>query len=197
MTKEKYKQIFTKFRDFNIKKTTETSTEYAILDIVNKIQSNMDKGHFSCGVFIDLQKAFDTVNHDILLKKLNYYGFRGILNEWFSSYLKQRTQTTIIESFSSDSLSITCGVPQGSLLGPLLFLLFVNDICSCSSKLKFYLFADDTNLLFSHKNLQVLEITMNEELTQVYHWLTSNKLSLNLKKLCYFSPLSKETPLYT
>ena len=72
----------------------------------------MDKGHFSCGVFIDLKKAFDTVNHDILLKKLDYYGFRGIENEWFSSYLKQRTQTTIIESFSSDSLSITCGVPR-------------------------------------------------------------------------------------
>ena len=130
------------------------STEYAILDIVNKIQSNMDKGHFSCGVFIDLKKAFNTVNHDILLKKLDYYGFRGIVNEWFSSYLKQRTQTSIIASFSSDSLSITCGVPQGSLLGPLLFLLYVNDICSCSSKLKFCLFADDTNLLFSHKNLE-------------------------------------------
>lgn len=102
------------------------STEHAILDIVNKIQSDMDKGHFSCEVFIDLQKAFDTVNHDILLQKLDYCGFRGIINEWFSSYLRQRTQVTIVESQTSDSLSIDCGVPQGSVLGLLLFLLYIN-----------------------------------------------------------------------
>ena len=94
------------------------SAEHAILDIVNKIQSDMDKGHFSCGVFIDLQKAFDTVNQDILLQKLDYCGFRGIINEWFSSYLRQRTQVTIVESQTSDSSSIDCGVPQGSVLGP-------------------------------------------------------------------------------
>ena len=130
------------------------STEHPILDIVKNIQSDMDKGHFSCGVFIDLQKAFDTVNHDILLQKLDYYGFRGIINEWFSSYLRQKTQVTIVESQTSDSSSIVCGVPQGSALGPLLFLLYINDICSCSSRLGLYLFADDTNLLYSHKNLK-------------------------------------------
>ena len=102
------------------------SAEHAILDIVNKIQSDMDKGHFSCGVFIDLQKAFDTVNHDILLQKLDYCGFRGIISEWFSSYLRQRTPVTIVESQTSDSSSIDCGVPQGSVLGPLLFLLYIN-----------------------------------------------------------------------
>ena len=94
------------------------SAEHAILDIVNKIQSDMDKGHFSCGVFIDLQKAFDTVNHDILLQKLDYCGFRGIISEWFSSYLRQRTPVTIVESQTSASSSIDCGVPQGSVLGP-------------------------------------------------------------------------------
>ena len=77
----------------------------------------MDKGHFSCGVFIDLHKAFDTVNHDILLQKLDYYGFRGIINEWFSSYLRQRTQVTIVDSQTSDSSNFVCGVPQGSVLG--------------------------------------------------------------------------------
>ena len=102
------------------------STEHAILDIVNKIQSDINKGHVSCGVFIDLQKAFDTINHDILLQKLDYCGFRGIINEWFSSYLRQRNQVTIIESQTSDSSSIDCGVPQGSVLGPLLFLLNIN-----------------------------------------------------------------------
>lgn len=94
------------------------SAEHAILDIVNKIQSDMDKGHFSCGVFIDLQKAFDTVNHDILLQKLDYCGFRGIISEWFSSYLRQRTPVTIVESQTSASSSIDCGVPQGSVLRP-------------------------------------------------------------------------------
>ena len=94
------------------------STEHAMLDIVNKIQSDMDKGHFSCGVFIDLQKAFDTVNHDILLQKLDYCGFRGIISEWFSSYLRQRTPVTIVESQTSASSSIDCGVPQGSVLRP-------------------------------------------------------------------------------
>ena len=111
------------------------STEHPILDIVKNIQSGMDKGHFSCRVFIYLQKAFDTVNHDILLQKLDYYGFRGIINEWFSSYLRQKTQVTIVESQTSDSSRIVCGVPQGSAQGPLRFLLYINDICSCSSRL--------------------------------------------------------------
>ena len=133
------------------------STEHPILDIVKNIQSDMDKGHFSCGVFIDLQKAFDTVNHDILLQKLDYYGFRGIINEWFSSYLRQKTQVTIVESQTFDSSRIVCGVPQGSAQGPLRFLLYINDICSCSSRLGLFFFADDTNLLYSHKNLKTPE----------------------------------------
>ena len=100
------------------------STEHAILDIVNKIQSNMDKGMFSCGVFIDLQKAFDTVNHSILLHKLSHYGIRGIVNDWFSSYLSNRIQTTQVGPHVSRKESTLCGVPQGSVLGPLLFLIF-------------------------------------------------------------------------
>ena len=145
------------------------STQHAILDMVETIQTNMDKKLFSCGVFIDLKKAFDTVNHTILLDKLNYYGFRGIVNQWFSSYLSNRTQSTEIGSHISSKLNINCGVPQGSVLGPLLFLLYINDIQYCSSKLQFFLFADDTNALYAHKDLKTLELTVNAELHNLYN----------------------------
>jgi len=113
---------------------------HAILDIVSTIQEDMDKRLFSCGVFIDLKKAFDTVDHKILLHKLNDYGFRVVINKWFSSYLDGRTQTTQIASHISKRQNTTCGVPQGSVLGPLLFLIYFNDIQESSDKLKlFYL----------------------------------------------------------
>ena len=158
------------------------STQHAILDIVNDIQSNMNQRLLSCGVFIDLKKAFDTIDLDVLLDKLNHYGFRGIINSWFSSYLKNRTQTTQVDRHISDKAVVGCGVPQGSVLGPLLFLLYVNDIHRCSNKLRFYLFADDTNILYADKNLKDLETTVNNELQNLYNWLTANKLTLNIKK---------------
>ena len=95
------------------------STELAILDMAETIHTNMDRRLFSCGVFIDLKKAFDTVDHNILLDKLNYYSFQGIVNQWFSSYLTHRAQTTEIISYISDKEVVNCGVPQGSVLGPL------------------------------------------------------------------------------
>ena len=173
-------------------------TEHAILDIVNAIQSNMDAGKLSCGVFVDFKKAFYTVVHDILLQTLSHYGFWELINEWFRSYLLKRTQVTVVGNRSSNKSFITCGVPQGSVLGPLFFLLYFNDIYCSSKKLKFYLFADDTNILHSHKDLKILEKEMNVELHNVYQWLVSNKLTLNLIKtnFVFFSPLSK-TPTCT
>ena len=100
------------------------STQHAILDIINQIQNNMEKSMFSCAVFIDLKKAFNTVNHSILLDKLQFYGITGIIHEWFSSYLNGRTQTTQIGDSISDKEKIVCEVPQGSVLGPLLFLIY-------------------------------------------------------------------------
>ena len=159
------------------------STQHAILDIVDTIQTNMDKKMFTCGIFLDFKKAFDTVNHVILLDKLHYYGVRGIVHEWFSSYLANRTQTTHIDNdhISSKKNSVT-GVPQGSVLGPLLFLIYINDIYLCSNKLGFYLFADDTNLLYADKDLKSLETTVNAELKNVCNWLNANKLTINAKK---------------
>ena len=141
-----------------------------------------------------LKKAFDTVDHDVLLDKLNHYGFRGIINSWFSSYLKNRTQTTQVDRHISDKAVVGCGVPQGSVLGPLLFLLYVNDIHRCSNKLRFYLFADDTNILYADKNLKDLETTVNNELQNLYNWPTANKLTLNIKKSNFviFHPYQKE-----
>ena len=171
----------------------EHSTQHAILDIVNTIQTNMSQGLFSCGIFIDVKKAFDTVDHDILLSKLHHYGFRGIINEWFASYLINRMPTTQIGQHVSNKDIVTFGVPQGSVLGPLLFLLYVNDMYQCSNKFKFYLFADDTNILYAAKNLKTSEVTVNAELRNFCDWLKSNKLSLNTKKsnLVLFHPYQK------
>ena len=170
------------------------SPDHAILDIVETLQNNMDKHYFSCGFFIDLKKAFDTVNHKILLDKLNFYGFRGIINEWFQSHSTNRTQTTQIGSHVSTKLISPWGVPQGSVLGPLLFLLYINDIHLCSNKLHFFLFTDDANILYADKDLKSLEQTVNAELKNLHDWLTTNKLTLNTEKsnLVIFRPKQKK-----
>ena len=167
------------------------STHHAVLDIVNTIQSNMDNKLFTCAVLIDLAKAFDTVDHSILLKKLYIYGIRGCLYDWFQSYLSGRSQTTNINNHISDKQNIKRGVPQGSVLGPLLFLLYINDICNSSKVLKFHLFADDTNILYSNKDLASLESVMNTELAKLQDWFSANKLTINIKNQTslFFTPL--------
>ena len=144
----------------------------------------------------DLQKAFDTVNHNILISKLEHYGVRGCALQWFKSYLSDRSQFVSINGSESYLLKVTCGVPQGSVLGPILFLIYINDLPNVTERLQFYLFADDTNIYCQSDTLESLVVTVNCELKLLKKWLDTNKLSLNIDKTNYiiFHSKSKKLP---
>jgi hypothetical protein len=154
----------------------------AINDLYCRITNDLDNKLFSVGIFLDLSKAFDTLNHHILLHKLNQYGIRGLANTWIENYLSNRKQHVIYNHNLSSATDIVCGVPQGSILGPLLFLLYINDLPLSSNSSHFIIFADDTNILFSHKDRTSLEKLINKELSQISNWFKLNKLSLNIDK---------------
>lgn len=169
------------------------STEFATIEIVDKIANEIDKKKIPFSVFIDLSKAFDTLDHGILLKKLHYYGIEGTPLKWFESYLTGRSQSVKYNNTISSRLEIKTGVPQGSILGPLLFLIYINDISKVSRLFQAILFADDTSLigtftsfqLFaakSHGDIKLLSTRINTELQLVHEWLKINKLSLNVDK---------------
>ena len=124
----------------------------ALLETADQIYEAMDNKKTTVGVFIDLSKVFDSVDHKILLKKLENYGLRGYVLKWFTSYMENRPQFVYLNNSCSRNLKVTCGVPQGYILGPLVFILYINDMVNCSKLLKFILFADDTNFFFRQKS---------------------------------------------
>ena len=172
------------------------STSLALVDLYDRISEAIDKKEYAVGIFLDLSKAFDTVDHDILFEKLEYYCVRGIALSWIKSYFSDRKQFVQFNNTCSAFKSITCGVPQGSILGPLMFFIYINDICNVSDVAKLILFADDTNLFFSHINPVHLVNVTNGELQKFSIWLRANKLSLNLDKTKFmiFKPRQKNQP---
>ena len=143
----------------------------ALILLVDRISKALENGDFVIGLFLDFSKAFDTINYHILFAKLHHYGIRGCLLDWFKSYLTDRKQYVYYNGYSSSTQTVTCGVPQGSILGPLLFLIYVNDLATVSEHIFSILFADDTNMFMCGKNVQLLEEKFNAEMGKVFEWI--------------------------
>ena len=158
------------------------SPNLALIFLVDKISTALENGEYVLGLFLDFSKAFDTVDHEILFLKLEHYGIRGNALALFKNYLSNRSQYVVYNGLQSSKQRITCGVPQGSILGPLLFLIYINDLGDVSDVLFTLLFADDSNLFLSGTNPDELINKMNTELIKIVKWLEVNKLSLNLDK---------------
>ena len=172
------------------------STELASIELIDRIAQYMDSGKLPLSIFLDLSKAFDTLDHSILLDKLKFYGISNTPLRWFQSYLRSRQQFVEFDGTCSGITFINTGVPQGSILGPLLFLIYMNDIHMASDKFDMILYADDTNLIsplcsfnssFSGTKNDVKHVSeqINIELTNIQEWLNINKLSLNVRKTKY------------
>ncbi|XP_065671679.1 uncharacterized protein LOC136089556 [Hydra vulgaris] len=170
-------------KQFGFKKSH--STDHAIVHLVHDIFKSFDENKYTLGVFINLSKAFDTVDHYILLTKLENYGIKHINIAWFKSYLSNRKQYISYNEGKTTNMNITCGVPQGSILGPLLFLIFINDLSKACTELDTILFADDKNLFYAHNDINILFKSVNKELLNLTEWFNANKLSLNVTKTKY------------
>ena len=143
-------------------------------DIILMISNAIDNKSLSLGIFLDLSKAFDSISHKILLQKLSRYGIRGVSLKWFNSYLSGRLQYVLNDNVTSSSQSINAGVPQGSVLGPLLFLLYINDMPLISTVLNYILFADDTTAIYNSPSIDDLFLTVNAELSKLNNWFAAN-----------------------
>ena len=161
------------------------SCEHALLDAQNTLVSSLHKKQISMLLLIDFSKAFDMVDHDILLNKLQHYGVRGTAHAWFKSYLSRRSQYVTIQGKYSTTMSLKHGVPQGSILGPLLFIIYINDIPNINKIAKFILYADDANIIITGNSMHDIEIQYNALAASLKDWVAANGLSLNIKKTNY------------
>ena len=174
------------------------ATSNALTEVIDHIYKSPDEGNYVFGIYIDLKKAFDTVQHQILLYKLQHYGIRDIALEWFDSYLSKKKQFVVTNGIRSDILeSSDYGVPQRSVLGPILFLLFINDIHKSLDKIIIKLFADDTNCFISGNNFNQLERLAETELNKLQKWINANKLTINFDpKSLVIAFLNQKTNAY-
>ena len=158
------------------------STETALMKFMDYVHRGLSSKHYVGTVFMDLSKAFDVMNHNILKQKLEHYGFRGIFLDFMMQFVQDRRYFVNVNGINSEIHNVNIGVPQGSTLGPLLFLIYVNDMKNSSSILNFIQFADDTTILFSNSDFDLLKSTLETEGNKVIEWLIANKLLINLAK---------------
>ena len=183
-----YNQVYAFLVDKNLLTSSQSgfrslhSTVTALLEATNCWAYNIDSGNVNSVIFLDLKKAFDTVDHKVLLSKLHAYGIRGAAGNWFESYLSGRIQQCSVNGHLSNSRSLICGIPQGTILGPLLFLVYINDLPNCLAHAEPRMYADDTHLTFASNNMKDIEFYLNQDLANVNQWLIANKLTLNQSK---------------
>ena len=158
------------------------STVTSLLEATDDWAYNIDQGNVNTVVFLDLKKAFDTVDHSILISKLAVYGIGGTSIEWFKSYLSERNQKCFLNGSLSNNCVLSCGIPQGTILGPLLFLLYISDLPNCLSHSQPRMHADDTHLTLAGNSADSIELNLNKDLASVSEWLIANKLTLNKSK---------------
>ena len=161
------------------------STQQALITLVDRVTKSLDRSNIVVSLFIDLKKAFDTVHYRILLHKIYAYGIRGVLLKWFESYLTDKSQYVIYDGVRSETKVVECGIPQGSILGPFLFITSMNDICNISALMFAIMYADDTCFLVNGTEMNKFIKQLNVELESLCIWYKSNKLSLNTQKKVY------------
>ena len=174
---------------------TNHSTVSSLTYLINKISTSIDQNEVTVGVFLDLSKAFDTLDYQILFSKLEHYGIRGIALQWIKSYFYNRKQFVQFNKTRSPECVIKCGVPQGSILGLSFFLLYINDLPNAIELAECLLFADDTSIFLSHSNLSYLISKMKAELEKINIWMKINKLSVNIGKTNYIIFRPKQKPI--
>ena len=148
----------------------------AFLKATDNWAFNIDRGNVNAVVFLDLKNAFDTVDHDILLPKMNLYGIQGTALDWFKSYLSNRTQRCLVNGSLSRICSLKCGVPQGTILGPLLFLIYINDFPNCLTSYQPRMYADDTHITYADVDVNSIQLNLSHDLDNPNKWLISTNL---------------------